>query len=89
MTKAAITRKINEALCGIVTVRRRGDKYIGKRGYFYRHGMDTTKLEVAITDKLKAIGFTVIITESSDNWNAWPKDSFFKVEFSVVEGDAV
>jgi hypothetical protein len=54
-------------------------EYIVKKGYFYTHGYDESRLEAAV---LKAIP-EAQITLVTNHWNAWPKDSWFEVRFKV------
>jgi hypothetical protein len=55
---------------------------VAKRGYFYRHGMTCETLRQSALETLKGAGISEqsVAIEASDNWNAWPKDSFFKLE---------
>jgi len=57
------------------------DEYIVKSGYFYTHGFDEDKLAANV---LKVIP-EAQITDKSNHWNAWPRDSWFEVRFKVPE----
>lgn len=52
-----------------------------RQGYFYRHGMTAEKMENKV---LKYIP-TATIVESGDNWQPWPKDSYFWVQIRLTE----
>jgi len=70
-------------------IRERFDKTISKRdgtieirrGYFYRHGMTTEKFENRILKEIP----TAKIVDSGDNWQPWPKDSYFWVRIQLTE----
>lgn len=41
---------------------------IVRRGYFYRHGMDSSKFEAAIMRRLTAAGLEPKLVRSGDKW---------------------
>ena len=53
--------------------------YTAKWFYFYTHGMTTEKCE----NKVHKAFPNAEITKSQDCWNAWPKDSWFEVRFTL------
>src|SRR5271166_2329400 len=53
--------------------------FVVKRGYFYTHGYDEEKMASYIQKILPE----AIITDKSNHWNAWPKDSWFEVRFKM------
>jgi hypothetical protein len=71
-------RKLAEGLTGIdKVVRHKNGTFSLKRGYFYRHGMDESKWASRVFDMLKKENVDFEIVESFDDWNTWPKDSWF------------
>ena len=54
-----------------------------KRSYFYRHGQNEQLWADKVCDALEAAGFYNRVISSVDNWNAWPKDSYFEVKIEM------
>jgi hypothetical protein len=54
-----------------------------RRGFFYRNGFDDHQFAALIT----AAGFAV--DDHLENWQAWPKDSYWWVRFHLVETPTV
>ena len=52
--------------------------FVAKWGFFYSHRQSSTKKAKLLTDKY---GAEVEIINAYDDWNAWPKDSYFIVKF--------
>jgi hypothetical protein len=52
--------------------------FVFKQGYFYRHGGSPEKFAERIVGRTKAAGLTPVVVDTRDNWNAWPKDSWFE-----------
>jgi len=52
-----------------------------RRGFFYRHGQTTEKYANAI----KQVFPRATIVESFENWQPWPRDSYFMVRFKLPE----
>ncbi len=50
-----------------------------RRSYFYRFGMTPEKF----AEKVKAAVPGVTIIEAYDDWQQWPKTSYFKVVFRM------
>lgn len=50
-------------------------------GFFYRHGNTCEKYVERIRNLFQ--GMSVDITDVQDVWNAWPRDSFFKIWFKI------
>jgi hypothetical protein len=88
ITKFTKTQKdeIQAALCDVCdTVRFSKDGTITiKRTYFYRFGMSCEALEQACQKRVNGL----VIDESSDRWNQWPKDSYFIVRAHLDDGQA-
>ena len=57
---------------------------LAKKGYFYRHGMDETKMAKDLKTSLEAEGIKIQIIDMYDDWNPWPKDSNFVVVFKLI-----
>lgn len=53
--------------------------YTAKWSYFYTHGKTVEDYE----NKVKKEFPNAVITDSSNHWNAWPKDSWFEVRFTL------
>lgn len=47
-----------------------------KKSYFYRHGYSAEKWSEKVNNVLQEAGLNCQST-SYDDWNAWPKDSYF------------
>ena len=58
---------------------RKGACFVAKRGYFYTHGMTVERCVDVVKTKFPG----VVILDTSNHWNAWPRDSWFEVRFSV------
>jgi len=50
-----------------------------KKGYFYTFGYSSNKLAEKVRTLLEEHKVSFFSIEDEDHWNAWPKDSFFKV----------
>lgn len=89
MKKTEIRKRIYEAFKGwgdddMIQIKRNGT-VVAKRSYFYRHGMTAEKWLEWVLGKLEHLGFTIGLTECNDNWNAWPKDSWFEARVEIKE----
>ena len=85
----ASKRKTNKAIKG--KTQNIGDKinadkisvrngvYTAKWMYFYTHGNTETNYAIKVKQQFP----DAVITETSNNWNAWPKDSWFEVRFTI------
>jgi hypothetical protein len=56
--------------------------FVFKQSYFYRTGGSPEKFAERIVGRTKGIGLTPKIVDTSDNWHAWPKDSWFEAVIS-------
>lgn len=52
--------------------------FVFKRSYFYGMMKDPKKFGQSIEEEAKIIGLTPIIVDTTNNWNRWPKDSWFE-----------
>jgi hypothetical protein len=50
-----------------------------KWGYFYRHGVTPQSL----FENIKKLFPEASLVNAEDRWNAWPKDSYMLVEFTI------
>jgi len=57
--------------------------YKARWGYFYTHGMTEQKCADALTVACP----WATVTEMKNHWAAWPKASYFEVEFTVENPD--
>jgi len=57
--------------------------FSGWFGFFYRHGATADGHAARV---VKAIPAATIL-EAYEDWQAWPKDSYFKVRFSLPKDD--
>ena len=46
-------------------------------------GVDSEKVANSIVKQLGRVGLAVEILSMEENWNAWPKNSFWEVTFRV------
>jgi len=72
--RAALT-----GVCDSVGYSKKNGCFVAKRGYFYRHGMTEEKLAAAIQTALPS----AVVVATSDQWHAWPKDSWLEVRFTA------
>ena len=74
--------KVRSALLmfGKVICRKDGSFTI-KKGYFYSHGMTADKL----AEQVKGALPRAKIISRRDHFNAWPKQSWFQVDFTVED----
>lgn len=56
-------------------------EYTVKRGFFYRHGFDAGQMAAAISRAVPG----ATITHKQEHYNAWPRDSYWVVRFTVPE----
>jgi len=90
MSKQEIAKLLSDS--GIADSARYSDKkggFIFKRGYFYRHGMDSDKFANAIMARSRNVGLTPVLVDSADKWNRWPKGSWFEavVKFEQMKDE--
>ena len=50
--------------------------------YFYTHGKTVADYVTKVNQEFPE----AVITNSRNNWNAWPKDSWFEVCFTIWPG---
>lgn len=77
MTTQEIQHKINADKCSL-----RNGIYKAKWFYFYSHEKTVEHYEAKVKQEFPGC----IITKSSNNWNAWPKDTWFEVCFTIWPG---
>jgi ABC-type sulfate transport system substrate-binding protein len=53
--------------------------YIARKGYFYKHGKTAEGMVEQMVEKWPEIE----IVQVRDEFNAWPKDSYFEVVFKI------
>ena len=58
--------------------------FVAQHNYFYTHGLTIEKFEDKIINILRSKNIEIKVVESGDNWNSWPKDSYFEVRFKIV-----
>jgi len=56
-------------------ISKRHDVFTVKRSFFYTHGFSSEKL----ANKIQNLGFRIV--DHFDDWNSWPKTSYFVVKF--------
>ena len=79
-TKTKTAQQVHDGLTGVDSLSVRKGVYTAKRMFYYRHGMDATKYAASIMMQLPE---TAKMVKKGESWNAWPKDSFFYVEFTL------
>ena len=72
----------NTVPTGYLSYNRKKDTFTVKKTYFYRFGMTSTKLADRL--QLKVPG-GVEVVDRGDMFRAWPKSSYFWVEFTANE----
>ena len=65
-------------------VRHKDGTYSFKHGFFYRLGMTSEKWAEKVSKGLEKAGVTFELVDSTEDWNAWPKDSWFVATFKIV-----
>lgn len=69
----------------------RDGSFIARQGYFYRHGLIANDLARKIQEvlplvmQIKGMKPNVEIISIRDNWQPWPRDSFFEVTFKLKD----
>ena len=61
--------------------------YVAKRFFFYHHGMSAQQFKESVQSNLEngQGNWDFKIINFSEEWNAWPKDSWFEVRFTLSE----
>ena len=78
--RVAEKEKVRMALVGTFdSLVLRGGIWIGKRNYFYHHGVYTEQLEATV----KAAVPGAVVISSQDVFKQWPAQSYLEVRFSV------
>ncbi len=78
-TKNEVKEKIMQAHPDVFRYSANENVWVFKHGYFYRFGQTATR----IAEGIKHIFPEAIIVRAYDDWKAWPKNSYFVVEFQV------
>jgi hypothetical protein len=73
-------RAIEDLFCGKRVVFKRDGSVEVRHSYYYRHGATAEKLEAYVLKKIS----NATIIDSGDNWQPWPKDSYFWVRISII-----
>ena len=74
---------VQDYVAGDKCIAHRDGTFTAKRFFFYRHGGCEDMFAEKIISSLEERGMRVAILETSENWNAWPKDSWWEVKFEV------
>ena len=80
-TATEITTTLNENGCYPDKLSKSKGIFTAKFSYFYKHGQDEGFYAAKIEHALPAVQ----IVKAEDCWNLWPKESFFKITFTVGE----
>lgn len=62
---------------------RRDGRVVFRKNYFYPHGMTAEKWADTVLDRFPSAR----LVSSDDNWNPWPKDSFFEAVIESKDPD--
>jgi hypothetical protein len=55
-----------------------------RRGFFYRHGCDEGIVAQRLAEEFKRRwGLDIKVLEKRENWQPWPRDSYWEVTFRV------
>ena len=85
MKKIIFQKFVEENIMGVdKIVRHKDGTFSLKKGFFYRHGMDSDKWANILSERLSKANVNFNIVESFEDWNAWPKDSWFVVKIEVL-----
>ena len=76
-----IKKIIKENVSADKIIFQRNGNIKAKRFYFYTFGNTAEKFADKIRNSLRECGIEIEIVDKSDNWNAWPKNSWFEVIF--------
>lgn len=82
MTNTLTLKTVRAALAGVfdsVGFSKKNGCFVAKRGYFYHHGLNEEKMATALKTALPS----AVVLEASDQWHAWPKDSWIEVRFTA------
>lgn len=79
LTADAMMKQLNKAGVGITKMSRKGETYIARHSYFYTHGYSPEKFAAKIQEAMP--GVTIVATRNE--WAAWPKTSYFRVDFTA------
>jgi len=80
VAKTKTAAELKDMLIGVDMLSVRKGVYKAKRFFFYTHGMDATKFAASLMTQLPE---TAKFVSKSECWNAWPKDSWFEVCFTL------
>ena len=82
-TSTQITDLLNAAGCYPDKVSRKGDTYSVRRSYFYRPGSSRGSPFASMIRAIATIPGAQVV-DQLDEWRAWPKTSYFRVDFKIV-----
>lgn len=93
MKQVTTLKKVKDAVVGIADSvgKSRIGSIMVRRGYFYRHGMDSDKFEQAVTAALDKVGIKYTVKNSGDHWAPFrggasvAQSSHFYVELNIIE----
>jgi len=63
-------KEIRDALAGVADTvgRNKQGQIVVRRGFFYRHGMDSTKFAAAVTRALKEAGVSYLVLDQGEKY---------------------
>ena len=64
-------------------VRHKDGTFSLKSAFFYRHGRTAEKFADRVSADLKEAGVKFTVEECFEDWNSWPKDSWFVARIRV------
>ena len=83
--KQSFKKFVEENIIGVdKLVKHKDGTYSFKRGFFYRHEMDDEKFGRQISNSLTKEGIEFRLIKTFEDWNAWPKDSWFVAVFEIL-----
>lgn len=56
-----------------------------KQGFFYRHGMTAEKYADNMCVRLEKAKVKYELVEAIEDWNPWPRDSWFVARFKILD----
>lgn len=66
-------KEIRDALVGVADTvgRNKQGQIVVRRGFFYRHGMDSTKFAAVVTRALKDAGMSYLVLDQGEKYTAF------------------
>ena len=88
LTAPEICRLLTEAgkphtNCRKITKGKLAGTFCFKRSFFYTHGYTSEKFAEQVAKDLQSVGLTVVCKYNEEQWNNWPKTSWWCAWFEI------